>query len=140
MGRDVKPAVKALIEKNDKILVLKTEAGSRTYWVLPGGKVEYGEKPVKTLEREIQEELSTQVEVGDPVGMYHFFVGADDNGDQVVLTVFEGEINPEEIDISDNPADENITSYEWLTPEELIQKSSNESLQKLIADYYSISR
>ena len=136
MSRDVKPAVKALIKKDDKILVLKTEAQDRTYWVLPGGKVEYGEEPVKTLKREIQEELSTQVEVGNPFGMYYFFVGADDDGDQVVLTVFEGEIDPQEIDISDNPADENITSYEWLTPEELIQKSSNESLQKLIEDYF----
>ena len=140
MKNRVKPAVKALIEKDGKILVLKTEAGGRTYWVLPGGKVEYGEEPVNTLEREIQEELSTQVEVGNPVGMYHFFVGADDDGDQVVLTVFEGEIDKQEIDISDNPANENITSYEWLTPEELIQKSSNESLQNLIADHFSLNR
>jgi 8-oxo-dGTP pyrophosphatase MutT (NUDIX family) len=130
MSRDVKPAVKALIEKDGKILVLKTEAQDRTCWVLPGGKVEYDEEPVNTLEREIQEELSTQVDVEDPVGMYHFYVGAGDEGDQVVLTVFEGEIDTQEINISENPVDENITSYEWLTPEELIQKSSNESLHK----------
>lgn len=140
MNKNVKPAVKALIEKDDKILVLKTEAPDQIYWVLPGGKVEYGEEPVKTLKREIQEELSTDVEVGDPLGMYYFFVGAEDDGDQVVLTVFEGEIDTQEINISDNPADENITSYEWLKPEVLIQKSSNESLQNLIADYYNITR
>jgi len=140
MEKRIKPAVKALIEKKDKILVLKTETENSVYWVLPGGKIEYGEEPKKTLKREINEELSTEVEIGNPVGMYHFFVGENNDGDQVVPTVFEGEIGEQEINISDNPADENITEYKWLKPEELVWKSSNESLQNLIADYYNLER
>lgn len=135
MGKDVKPAVKALIERDQKILVLKTETENSHYWVLPGGKIEYGEKPEKSLERELEEEISCEAKIGEPVGMYHFFVGEDDKGDQVTLTVFEAEIGDQEIDISDNPADENIADYRWMKPDELIKKSNNRSLKELIRNY-----
>ncbi len=138
MSRKLRPAVKALVEREGEILVLKAETENSTYWILPGGKVEYGESPVEALEREVMEELSTEAEIGQPVGMYHFFSGEDESGDQVVLTAFEADINIDEIDISNNPADENITQYEWLKPEELIEKSSNENLKDLITNYYNV--
>lgn len=128
----VRPAVKGLIQRDDEILVLKTETEQSHYWVLPGGKVEYGESALKTLERELEEEISCEAEIGDPVGMYHFFTGEKDDGDQIVLTVFEAEIGNQEIDLSENPADENITEYRWMKPEKLVQKSDNESLCDLI--------
>jgi predicted house-cleaning noncanonical NTP pyrophosphatase (MazG superfamily)/8-oxo-dGTP pyrophosphatase MutT (NUDIX family) len=137
MTKDVKPAVKALIEREEKILVLKTETENSHYWVLPGGKIEYGEEPEKSLERELEEEISCEAKIGEPVGMYHFFVGEEDNGDQVVLTVFESDIGDQEIDISDNPADENITDYRWMKPEELIRKTDNNSLAELVEEYFS---
>lgn len=129
------PAVKAIIEQDEKILSLKTEVGDTVYWVLPGGKVEYGEGPEETLEREIQEELSCEAEIGETVGMYHFFTGEENDGDQVVLTAFEADIGEQEVDISDNPADENITEYHWLEPEEFMEKTGNDSLQELIENY-----
>lgn len=129
------PAVKALIERNGKILVLKTETENNVYWVLPGGKVEYGEDPIDALERELQEEISVDCEINEPVGMYYFFTGKENKGDQVVLTVFEADIGDQEIDISSNPANENLTEYGWLSPEKFIEKTSNESLVDLIKEY-----
>lgn len=129
------PAVKALIERNGKLLVLKTETENSSYWVLPGGKIEYGEEPLEALEREMNEELSADADIGDPVGMYYFYIGEKDEGDQVVLTTFEADIGDQEIDISSNPADENITEYRWMNPEELIEKTSNDSLADLIRKY-----
>ena len=129
------PAVKALIEKSGKILVLKTKDSGEVYWVLPGGKIEYGEEPREALEREIMEELSCDAEIHDPVGMYHFFTGSENSGKQIVLTVFEAEIDNQDIDISENPADEKITEYRWLEPEELIEKSSNRSLHDLVRKF-----
>lgn len=136
MNKGVRPAVKALIERNGKILALKTEAEDSSYWVLPGGKVEYGEEPVRALERELQEEISCKTEIGEPVGMYHFFTGPEDQGDQIVLTVFEADIDDQEVDISDNPVEEGITEYRWLGPGELIDKSDNPHLRKLIDEHY----
>lgn len=128
-------AVKAMIEREDKILVLKTETENNSFWVLPGGKVEYGEDPYEALGREIKEEISVEADIGDPVGMYYFYIGEKDEGDQVVLTTFEVDIGDQEIDISSNPADENITDYRWMSPEELIEKTSNDSLADLIKKY-----
>jgi 8-oxo-dGTP diphosphatase len=129
------PAVKALIERNGKILVLKTETENDSFWVLPGGKVEYGENLLEALEREIQEEVSVDAEVNEPVGMYYFYIGEKGEGDQIVLTAFEADIGDQEIDISSNPADENITEYRWMTPDKLVEKTSNESLEDLIKKY-----
>jgi len=136
MSEEVVPAVKALIEKDGEILVLETEASDEVYYVLPGGKIEYGEEAEEALKREMKEEISCSIEIGDPVGVYHFFTGPKDNGDQVVLTVFEGDIGQQEVDITDNPADEGIVDVVWMRPEELIKKSSNSSLKKLIEDYF----
>ncbi len=129
------PAVKALIERNGKLLVLKTETENDVLWVLPGGRVEYGEEPVEALKRELKEEISTVAEIGDPFGMYYFYIGKESEGDQVVLTAFEADIEDQEVDISSNPADENITEYRWMKPDELIEKTSNDSLADLIREY-----
>lgn len=128
------PAVKAIIEEEGKILVLRTETDDDSFWVLPGGKIEYGETPVEALERELEEEISVKAEIEDSVGMYHFYTR---EGKQVVLTAFEAEIGDQKIDISTNPADEDISEYKWMKPEELIQKTSNESLAELIENYFS---
>lgn len=135
MNDKVVPAVKSIIERDGKLLVLKTKASGETYHVLPGGKIEYGESPRKALKREIREEISCSIEIGDPVGMYYFFKGPEDEGDQVVLTVFEGDVRDQEVDITDNPADEGIVEAIWMRPEKLIEKSGNSSLKELIRDY-----
>ena len=59
MSEEVVPAVKALIEKDGEILVLETEASDEVYYVLPGGKIEYGEEAEEALKREMKEEISS---------------------------------------------------------------------------------
>ncbi|MDE1874056.1 MAG: NUDIX hydrolase [Candidatus Micrarchaeota archaeon] len=56
--------IKALIVKNEKLLVLSSGSSElsstkrkRAFWDLPGGKVEWGEDIQETLQREVQEEL-----------------------------------------------------------------------------------
>lgn len=44
-------------------MVLLHRAGSEPFWTLPGGRAELGEAAEQTIRREIQEELSTDVEV-----------------------------------------------------------------------------
>jgi len=61
--------VAAVIKKNDFFLVANRsfEANSSGLWEFPGGKVEEKETFVSALIREIEEELSLKIQVGDKI-------------------------------------------------------------------------
>lgn len=136
--KNTKAAVKALIEKNQKVLMLKVEVGNEYLWVPPGGKIKHGEAPIDALHREIDEETGMDIEVKDCIGMYHFFIGPDNKGDQVSLTVFEASTESHTVDISSNPANEDIEGYRWVKPEKLIEKNITDSLSDLLKDNYDL--
>lgn len=53
----------ALIEKNQKYLLTKEilEDG-KEYWIIPGGKIEFGENMIDTVKREIKEEINLDID------------------------------------------------------------------------------
>jgi len=54
----------ALIEKDGKFLLVKEILeDSKEYWIIPGGKVEFGETLAEALKREIKEEIDVDIEV-----------------------------------------------------------------------------
>ena len=58
--------VAAIIRKGDKIF--STQRGYdewQDWWEFPGGKMEVGETPEEALKREIREELSAEISVGE---------------------------------------------------------------------------
>ncbi len=56
----------AIVKKEDKILIAQRKGGSLDgKWEFPGGKVRKNETPQAALERELLEELSVEVHVGD---------------------------------------------------------------------------
>ena len=60
--------VAAIIVKGDSILLVRHEKPSgATYWLLPGGGVDYGESLAEGLKREVREETGLEVSVGDLV-------------------------------------------------------------------------
>lgn len=48
----------AVIIHDDKLLVIYRQAGGRTYYALPGGRIEKGETFIETIKRELIEETS----------------------------------------------------------------------------------
>jgi 8-oxo-dGTP pyrophosphatase MutT (NUDIX family) len=65
-----------IVIDNDRVLLQKVEG--QNFWVLPGGRGEFLEPCRETLEREMQEELSTEVKVGRLVWVVeNFFTGND---------------------------------------------------------------
>lgn len=59
--------VAAVFTDDDRVLACRRNAGLQAggRWELPGGKLEDGELPQSALEREIAEELDTEIEVGE---------------------------------------------------------------------------
>lgn len=59
----MKKRVRAVIIKNDKVLLIKRTKPDIVYWATPGGAVENGETNKQALIRECQEELGVTVKV-----------------------------------------------------------------------------
>lgn len=118
--RKLHPAVKAIIKKDDKFLVIKQIVLGNSWWDFPGGKIEYGEDPYDTLVREVKEETDLSIEMVRPLGLCWFF--RKDNGDQIVCATFLCEAKNYEIDLKKNTmASEDITEYRWVTREEFLK-------------------
>ena len=56
--------VAAIVLRDDAILLARHRKEEKTYWVLPGGGVQYGESLEDALVREIKEEANLEVRVG----------------------------------------------------------------------------
>jgi len=54
-----------VISADKKILLVRHRKGNRQYWVLPGGRLEYGETFHECAVREMREETGLDVEVDD---------------------------------------------------------------------------
>jgi 8-oxo-dGTP diphosphatase len=96
----IRVSVKALIIRNEKILVLENRSG-KLFYTLPGGGQNPGETMIQAIERECLEEISVQVKVGDLVlardyiGAHHEFAEQHKELHQVELifrcTIVAGE-------------------------------------------------
>jgi len=78
-------------------------------WEFPGGKIEQGESPESALMREIQEEMHSEVHVGEQVEhtVHEYDFGI------VHLTTFHCEL------ISDHPILTEHIDLKWLEPKDL---------------------
>ena len=110
--------VKALIEDEGKLLTVKIDVEGEVFYALPGGRVDYGEAPLETLEREVRQKTGIEIEPIEPVGMYHFFMGQDNDGDQVVLTVWDVEWHGKVSVDSEHAEEDGIIGFEWVKPED----------------------
>ena len=127
-------AMKALIEKDGKYLILESTYGNNKikYFDLPWGRIQEWENPFETLQREILEEVALEVEIIKSLGLW-WFDRIDDK--RVICHTFLCSISSQKyIDIWKNPDNiEDIIAFHWLSKEELIQSKlfQNISIQEI---------
>ena len=107
-----KTSVKALFERDGKILLVKDPKG---VWELPGGRIEHGEEPEEALKRELREELGwTNVVVKNIVDAWSFSVEVNDTDYHFIILTYL--CSCDEDVIKEN---EEYTKYKWMTPSEI---------------------
>jgi ADP-ribose pyrophosphatase YjhB (NUDIX family) len=75
-------AVRAIIIKDEQLLVMKRDKFGHKYYTLVGGGVDFGEEPLQSLVREVKEEASMELSnprlvfiehPGDPYGTQYIY-------------------------------------------------------------------
>ncbi len=63
-GNQFRPTNRGIIVNDEKVLLIRVLDKDYEYFILPGGKHEFGETSIETIERECEEELGCKVSVG----------------------------------------------------------------------------
>lgn len=132
-NKRMRPGVKALIIHDGKFLVISENVKSHGENVVihdfPGGGIEFGENIKDALIREVKEEIGLDIKVGKIVGAWGFVLGEKEHenlekdGTHIICIGYQCEVIGElKIDLSNNPAQEDIFNYEWFTKNEILSK------------------
>ncbi len=131
----MRPGVKALIIHEGKFLVISENVKAHGKNVVihdfPGGGIEFGENIKEALIREVKEEVGLDIKIGKIVGAWGFVLGEKEhanlekNGTHIICIGYQCEVVGElKIDLSNNPAQENIFNCEWFTKNEILSKEA----------------
>jgi 8-oxo-dGTP diphosphatase len=120
-------ALKALIVKNGKILIIKRSFKEDVYaneWDLPGGKLKFGENPVNGLKREVSEETGLKIKIIKPISVWTFFKSRKT---QVIGITFLAKVVSGKIRLG-----KEHTDFKWILPGEIDKYKIHEEIKKLV--------
>lgn len=61
-----------ILDEDNKLLLIHRNTPKRVQWETPGGKIEEGEDPTRTAEREAEEEIGVDIEIIKELGRKEF--------------------------------------------------------------------
>ncbi len=126
-----KPLVKvpcAIIERGGWVLAAQRSAGGSLAmkWEFPGGKLEAGETEEEALVREIREELSVEIKIGDRLPV----TNRDDGWRIIQLVPFMCQLTTEKIVLTEHE------QIRWLLPDELPDLDWAEADLEVLQNYF----
>ena len=104
------------------LLTLRNEpdrAQTHNRWQIIGGELEYGETPIQTLSREMQEEAGVFINVlhDHPIVRTNTW-DFDGHGRHIILLTYVVDIGDQEVNLNHE-----ATDYQWFTPAEVLDLS-----------------
>ena len=122
--------VAAVIKDGNKIFATARGYGEfKGWWEFPGGKIENGETPQQALVREIKEELSATIEVGELIDTIEYdYLTFHLSMDCFWAKLIEGELVLKEAEAARWLSHDELLSVKWLPADkDLIQFFLNEN-------------
>ena len=121
--------VAAVIESDHKIFATQRGYGEfKGGWEFPGGKIEPGETPQRALVREIEEELDTEIEVGELIDTVEYdYPSFHLSMDCFWCKIVKGNLVLLEAEASKWLAKDELYSVEWLPADEGLIKKIEEN-------------
>lgn len=116
----MRKAVRAIVFKDNQLLVIKRNKFGTVYYTLPGGGIGVGESAEQALRRELEEETGIKISsvrpvfmeaAGEPFGTQYVYLCDYLGGDPV--------LSPDSIEAKINELGKNLYEPVWLSIEEL---------------------
>jgi len=123
-----------LFNKDAKFLIIlrgKTAPTNPLKWDLPGGDLEFGEDPITSIVREIQEETGLRA-----AQLHPFDVEAhiNDKGDHWVTIAYDGKVSDDAVNIS-YEHDE----FRWIRFGDFLKLDSIPKIVRFVKKYYKLN-
>ena len=123
-----KTTVKALFEKDKKILLVKDPKG---VWEMPGGRIEHNEEPEQALRRELKEELGwSNVDIKNIVDSWSFSSEVDNTKYHFIILTYACDSSEEVI-----KENEEYTEYRWVPVDEIDDLNMRDGYKKTIKKF-----